>query len=201
MRPRTLLVILLLAGAFRPRGPAAAGSRSAALDLSGGLQIPFAQDSRDVFGTGVVLGLGLPTRISDSGWMILDTGVVMTAGRDTRFDPTFQVETTRLWLVPLTLGCRFNAATRGESRSSRLYLGFGFQSWLSWYDPPAAPAYFQPAFGLFAEWRHELDIADRATLFVRQRFSATTSQTYEQRAPEIGFSGATLELGLSRRLR
>lgn len=195
-----LRALLVCAALFLP-APAHAGPRKAALDLSAGLQIPFSRENRDLLGTGVVISAGLPTRLSDSGWMILDVAFLYTAGRLTVPDPTFEMAETRLWLVPITLGWRFNSATRGEDRASRLYLGFGFQSWLTWYADPGAPTLFQPAFGVMAEWRHELDLGRRSTLFVRQRFMATTSQRYDRRVSEIGFSGTTLEFGLSRRLR
>lgn len=180
--------------------PPARGARNAALDLNAGIRIPFDDDNRDRFGAGFVAGIGLPTRIAGSSWMILDLGLVRTAGRDTRFDPTFHMADTELWMVPITLGVRFNTAPGQDDRRSRLYMGFGLQSWLSWYDRPGVPARFEPAFGVMAEWRHELDIASGHALFVRQRIQFTTTQEYESLVQGIGFGGTTLELGWSRRL-
>lgn len=196
-------LIALALGALGGLAAPARAARPAAtlrLDVSAGAQVPLDGDSRDAWGMGQALHVGLSTRNSSSSWLGVEVGLIHTAGLETRFDPTFETRDTHFWLVPITLGVRWSAGHTPSGRTP-LYLGLGAQTILTWYDPPDGPTRSNPALGFLAEWRYEIDMTDDAALFLRQRLLFTTEQTYAGAAPETGFSSTLLEVGLSRRLR
>lgn len=199
--PRAFLLLGILLLAVHP---AAASERvlPAAIDVSGGIFVPFDGQDRNAFGSGSVVNLGFSSSISDRGnWVVVETGLVHGSGTEFASDGTFELDrTSSYWLYPLTVGFRFNTVIKGEERPVRLYMGFGIRTLFSRYRGPFGGATSATTMGVYVELRPEFSLSRRTSLFVRERISTNYGTNYGGRTTNLDYAGGTLDFGLCRRL-
>jgi hypothetical protein len=193
----TILMLALPAG-----GDALAARSEHALELGAGVFVPFSGDNRDDFGTGGALQIGLASRLGwKSTWLVADAGFIRSRGQDFPDDDTFETPDSECWVIPVTLGVRVNASSEGETLPVRLYLGTGFLTVFTSYEPAFGESSSTPAFGGMAELRTEISLGSRSNLYIRQRVALMTDVDYESRTGDLNHSGTVLDAGLNYRLR
>ncbi|MCI0637187.1 MAG: hypothetical protein L0206_25220 [Actinobacteria bacterium] len=168
-----------------------------AVDLGGGVLVPFDDEQRDTYGTAPVLTLGVAAGLGgERTWAFLDVGFVPDSGGEFSPDPTFENDEAETRLVPITLGVRTDFVPPTlESRAS-CYGGIAWQTILTRWESPFGDAESTPTFGLVFELRPEVRVASRYSVWLRQRVAFLGNAEYDL-ARDLNYSSSTLEAGLS----
>lgn len=182
-------------------GPAAAGPDTRyRIEAGGGVFIPLDGDERDAFGPAGLVNLGLAAGLTPQIWLTLDAGMFGASGEEFTGDDTFDLPESRYSGYPVTLGFRFNTSSSGEERPVRLYLGLGFRTLFSRYEPPFGPDHTAALMGLVTEFRPEIRLGEKTGLYLRQRFAFMGSTDHGNRTRTVDYNGSALDLGLTRTL-
>ena len=200
LQPVPLVSLLFLLGTA-VSAPAADRYTELALEAGAGVFVPFDGEDRDVFGVGSLGSVGLGARLSNTTWLMLETGAIHASGQDYSGDPTFETEKSSYWVYPVTLGFRVNTSGEGEARPVRLYLGFGVRTLFTTFDAPFVGRHDATTVGLVFEMRPEFSLGARSNLYVRHRFLFGGDGTYGGRVSRLHFGGSSLDFGLSYRFR
>jgi hypothetical protein len=194
-----LPVLLLLL----PSGPVAAATTEPRylVEAGGGVFIPLDGYERDTFGPAGLVNVGFAAGLTNNLWLTLDAGRFQASGEEFVSDDTFDLPESRYSGYPVTLGFRFNTSSSGEERPVRLYLGLGFRTLFTRYEPPFGDEHTASLMGFVTEFRPEIRLGGKTSLYLRQRFVFMGDTDHGNRTRTVEFSGSALDLGLTLALR
>jgi hypothetical protein len=166
-------------------------------EAGGGLFTPYGGSERDAFAPAGVVNLGFAAELNRQVWLAVDVGMFRASGEEFFDDPTFNLPESKYSGYPVTLGLRFNTSATGEERPVRLYLGLGARTVFTRYRRSFEDELTAPLVGFVAEFRPEVRLRGRTSLYLRQRVAFMGNTDYGNRTRNVGFSGSTLDLGLT----
>ncbi len=168
-----------------------------AVDLGGGILVPFDDEQRDAYGTAPVVTLGVAAGLGgERTWAFLDVGFVPDSGDEFFSDPTFENVEAEYRLVPITLGVRTDFVKPALRSRASIYGGVAWQTIFTRWEGPFGDAESTPTFGIVFELRPEVQVASRYSIWLRQRVAFIGDAKYDF-ARDLNYSGSTLEAGLS----
>ena len=197
---RGLLLLLFVVAAHVP----AAGAHS--LEVGGGIHIPFASQERSVYGTATAWSFGFTTPLSSDLTrtdvrLMLDVTYSSASGNRVPSDPTFDTPSERYWFLPIVVGVRTNFVRSELQEFVGLFGGVGFASVLSGYRDFNGQTQSTASVGGLVELRPEFTLSEALSIWIRQRIVFIREMEFNGTVPDLNFNGATLQLGLSYKLR
>lgn len=173
-----------------------------AVDLGGGILVPFDDDQRDAYGMAPVLTLGVAAGLGgERTWAFLDIGLVRDSGDEFSPDPTFETDKAEYRLVPITLGVRTDFVPPSLQSRASFFGGVAWQTVLTRWESPFGEAESTPTFGIVFEMRPEVRVTERWSAWLRQRIGFSGRAGYDNLTRDLSYSGSTIEFGLCRRSR
>ena len=176
------------------------------LEAGGGVHIPFGGDERSQFGTGTAFTLGYslpltPGHSSKDTWLILEAAYISGTGEPDTSDPTFVAPAEQFWFLPLVVGVRTNFVSKAHASPVGVYGGICLASVLSGYQDINGKTRTSPTLGVAFELRPEFKMSPGFSLWVRQRISVLGSVNYSNSSGSLNYSGSTLQLGLTYKVK
>ena len=193
-------LIALIVAAHVP----AAGAHS--LEVGGGIHIPFASQERSIYGTATAWSLGYSTPLSSDLTrtdvrLMLEVTYSYAHGDRVPSDPTFDAPSEKYWFLPIVVGVRTNFVRSELQETVGLYGGLGFASVLSGYRDVNGQTQSTASIGGLVELRPEFTLSETLSIWIRQRIVLIRKVEFNGTVPDLNFNGATLQLGLSYKVR
>lgn len=165
----------------------------------GGWFVPTDDGVREAYDGGLALtaGLGLPVFL-DRTWFTLEASYLKNSGQEFVDDPTFEPGTSRYWLVPLSVGLRFDIRPPDTSRADAL-LGLQVLAIPTRFEDPIRGDEKGSTLGVALELRSDVPLGSRWLAWIRSRWLIAADVNYE-RIPTLSVNGLTIELGLGGRV-
>jgi hypothetical protein len=170
-----------------------------AVELGGGVLVPFDGNLRESYGMAGFGSIGFAIRLNARDtWIFLESGWFSDTGREAVSDPTFDLE-FEYRVIPLHFGVRGNVlADVEEPGPIALYLGFGTHLMHVRREDPFGNSGTAPTIGVFLELRPEIPLGERTSIWARNRLYAAADADIPD-APSFNFSGSNFQMGLSYR--
>ncbi len=175
-----------------------ASASSHGLEISGGIHTNFDRDHRAIFGNATAFSVAYSAPLTPRDvHLLVEIGYVSNSGHVTsQSNPTFELPESHYWVVPFVMGLRTNLVPERDQGTLGLYLGLGVMTLFTGFKGDEGSQDVSTTLGAMLELRPQLKLNEHLAIWLRERINVSPDVSY-QNAPDINYSGAALQFGVS----